>query len=191
MSRRRKADEAAPVPAAKAEKKPAARKRGSGKAAPAAGSDPTEPAPSGTQPPAVAQAAASSPRLLLRMDMPVRWRDLDAFSHVNNSTFLTYIEEARLQWFQSLPGPWLSEDAAPVLAASHVNYRRPIEWPAQLAVELYSERVGNTSLTVAHRIVQADDAGVLYSDGSSVLVWIDRSGRPAPLPAAVRSAAAD
>jgi acyl-CoA thioester hydrolase len=179
MSRRRKADEGLPAPAAKAEKKPAPRRRGSGKASPTVEAD----APRAGPEPA--------PRLLLRMEMPVRWRDLDAFSHVNNSTFLTYIEEARLQWFQSLPGPWLSEDAAPVLAASHVNYRRPIEWPAQLAVELYAERIGNTSFTVAHRIVRSDDATVLYSDGSSVLVWIDRSGRPAPLPAAVRGATAD
>lgn len=144
-----------------------------------------------TAPPSTADAGTTPPPLLLRAPMPVRWRDLDAFSHVNNSTFLTYIEEARLQWFQSLPGPWLSEDSAPVLAATHVNYRRPIEWPCALMVELYAERVGNTSLTIAHRILAADDAAVLYSDGSSVLVWIDRrSGKAAALPDAVRRASA-
>lgn len=137
-----------------------------------------------------AAATAVAPRLLLRASMSVRWRDLDAFSHVNNSTFQTYVEEARLQWFQSLPGPWLTEDTAPVLAATHVNYRRPIEWPEQLVVELYAERIGNTSLTVAHRILAAGDDSVLYSDGYSVLVWIDRhGGKTAPLPDAVRLAA--
>ena len=30
--------------------------------------------------------------------LAVRWRDLDAFNHVNNSSYLTYLEEARLQW---------------------------------------------------------------------------------------------
>lgn len=132
---------------------------------------------------------ASPPSLLIRVPVDVRWRDLDAFSHVNNSTFLTYIEEARLHWFQSLPGPWLSEDIAPVLAATHVNYRRPIEWPARLVVELFAERVGATSLTLAHRITAADEAGRIYADGHSVLVWIDRhEGRPSALPDAVRQA---
>jgi acyl-CoA thioester hydrolase len=127
--------------------------------------------------------------VLIRMSTQVRWRDLDAFSHVNNSSFLTYVEEARLQWFQSLPGPWLSEDIAPVLAATHVNYRRPIEWPEELVVELRAERVGTTSLTLAHRILAARDASVLYSDGHSVLVWISRrDGKPAALPDAVRAA---
>ena len=183
MSRRRKPGSEAPPEAATPVAKPARapRKPRSAKAAVAAAATP---------PAAASAPAAAGPRLLLRTPMPVRWRDLDAFSHVNNSTFLTYIEEARLQWFQSLPGPWLTEDTAPVLAATQVNYRRPIEWPEQLVVELYAERVGNTSLTVAHRILAATDASILYSDGHSVLVWIDRNGgKPAPLPEAVRRAA--
>jgi acyl-CoA thioester hydrolase len=125
----------------------------------------------------------------MRVPIDVRWRDLDAFSHVNNSSFLTFIEEARLQWFQSLPGPWLSEDSAPVLAATHVNYRRPIEWPCEIEVELFCERLGGTSLTVGHRIRERGRDDVLYSDGYSVLVWIDRrTGKSGPLPDVVRAA---
>ena len=191
MSRRRKAPDATDTAAVK-KASPAPRKARAAKPAKAAAA-PNEfatPRPAAATPPA-ADAAMPAPRLLLRAPMAVRWRDLDAFSHVNNSTFLTYIEEARLQWFQSLPGPWVTEDTAPVLAATHVNYRRPIEWPEQLMVELYAERVGNTSLTVAHRIVATGDASVLYSDGYSVLVWIDRrGGKAAALPEAVRLAAA-
>lgn len=126
---------------------------------------------------------------LHRAELGVRWRDLDAFNHVNNSSYLTYLEEARLQWFDTLPGPWMSEAAAPVLAASHVNYRQPIGWPGSLVVELFVERLGSTSLTLAHRIVSARDASVVYSDGNVVLVWIDRaSGRSTALPETVRAA---
>src|SRR3546814_7596641 len=39
---------------------------------------------------------------LFRMPIALRWRDLDAFNHVNNSTFMTYLEEARIRWFESL-----------------------------------------------------------------------------------------
>ena len=131
----------------------------------------------------------AAPRVLWRMPMPVRWRDLDAFSHVNNSSFLTYIEEARLQWFQSLPAPWMTDTVAPLLAATHVNYRRPIEWPCEIEVELFVERLGNTSLSVGHRIRARGGDGALYSDGYSVLVWVDRaSGKPGPLPDVIRAA---
>jgi acyl-CoA thioester hydrolase len=126
--------------------------------------------------------------LLFRMPMALRWRDLDAFNHVNNATFLTYLEEARIRWFASLDGPWLTDAIAPLMAAVQVNYRKPIDYPAEISVELTAERVGNTSLTLGHRIVGADGTP-LYADGHTVLVWICRSsGRPVALPDSIRAA---
>ncbi|TQD48231.1 acyl-CoA thioesterase [Marilutibacter aestuarii] len=123
------------------------------------------------------------------MPMSVRWNDLDAFNHVNNARYLTYLEEARLRWMMGLPGLGLDDDVAPVVAAAHVNYRRPIEWPGEVDIELFVERMGNTSVSIGHRIVAARDHGVLYCDGHVVLVWIDRTtGRAAPLPDGVREA---
>ena len=131
---------------------------------------------------------AAVPRQLIRVPIDVRWRDLDAFNHVNNANFLTFLEEARLRWFETLPGPWIDESIAPLLAAANVNYRRPIGWPARVAVDLWAERIGNSSLTIGHRIVDADDDAILYADGNTVLVWIDRgSGRSSALPASVRA----
>jgi acyl-CoA thioester hydrolase len=135
-----------------------------------------------------AQAPEAAITPLFVAPIGVRWRDLDAFNHVNNSIYLTYLEEARLQWLQHVPG-WFNEHSMPVLAASEVNYRRPIEWPTQLNVELFCERLGNSSITLAHRIVNADD-DALYSDGKVVLVWMDpATGKPVSLPPSIRDAA--
>lgn len=125
--------------------------------------------------------------MLYRTPLELRWRDLDAFGHVNNATFLTYIEEARIRWFETIDGPWVNDQFAPLMAAVQMNYRKSIEYPAQLIVELSCERIGTTSLTLGHRIVADDDTNMLYADGHVVMVWIDRaSGRPIALPAAVK-----
>ncbi len=138
-------------------------------------------------------ATTSSPAgtaVLHSVAMSVRWRDLDAFNHVNNSSYLTYLEEARLQWLSDVPGAQPDDQATPVLVASQLNYRRPINWPAQLRVELACERVGNSSLTIAHRIIDADHPDQLYCDGSVTMVWINPAlGTPVPLPQAIRDAA--
>ena len=127
---------------------------------------------------------------LSRSLLSVRWGDLDAYGHVNNANFLTYLEESRLRWFGTLPEPWYQEHSAPVLASSQLDFRRSIEWPEELIVELRATRVGNSSLTLAHRIVSARDTGTVYLDATSVLVWIDRAtGRPVPLPDVIRNAA--
>ena len=132
---------------------------------------------------------SGSPDPLFRVPMAGRCRDLHAFNHVNNSKYLSYLEEARLHWMIGVPGKGLDDHVAPVVAAAQLNYRRPIGWPAQVVIELFVERLGNTSLTIGHRIVDATDAGVLYCDGHVVMVWIDRdSGVAAALPDPVREA---
>ena len=146
---------------------------------------------------APAEAAAAvrpqqqpAPRVLFSAPIAVRWRDLDAFNHVNNSNFLTYLEEARLQWLKDVPGPWFDAHSMPLLAAAELNYRAPIEWPALIMVQLSCERLGNSSITIGHRIVDASDPRKLYCDGRTVLVWADpTTGKPVPLPEAIRNAA--
>jgi acyl-CoA thioester hydrolase len=127
---------------------------------------------------------------LFVIDLPVRWSDLDAFDHVNNARFLSYVEEARLAWFDGLAAPWMDAAVAPLLASIQMDYRRPITWPATVRVELRTQRIGNSSLTLGHRIVDAAAPDRLYGEGHAVMVWIDRaSGRPVPLPAGIRAAA--
>ena len=128
---------------------------------------------------------------LFRMPIELRWRDLDAFNHVNNSNFMTYLEEARIRWFDSLGEDWVTDATAPLLAAVQMNYRVPIPYPSSVVVELFADRVGNSSVTIGHHIA-SEDGTVLHADGHVVMVWIDRAtGRPIPLPAVVRNATAD
>ena len=147
--------------------------------------------PAATQAAAAPVAAASAADMtpLFVAELAARWRDLDAFNHVNNSNYLTYLEEARLQWLKHVPGPWFDEHSMPVMAAVQLNYRRPIEWPAQLHVQLYCERVGSSSMTIAHRLVDAHAPDTLYCDGHVVMVWMDpATGKPVALPQAIRDA---
>ena len=129
------------------------------------------------------------PRVLARVPISVRWRDMDAMGHVNNAKYVSYLEEARVRWMNTVPGVSMSDRIAPVVAATNVNYRAPIVWPNDIVVELYVERLGNASVTIAHRIVDEKDAAMLYSDGNVVVVWMDtQTGKSAPLPEAIRNA---
>jgi acyl-CoA thioester hydrolase len=136
------------------------------------------------------RADAEHGKLLHSMPIALRWRDLDAFNHVNNSNFMTYLEEARIRWFESLDEEWVTDAVAPLLAAVQMNYRQPIPYPGSIVVELTADRVGSSSVTLGHRITSADGR-VLHADGHVVMVWVARaSGRPTALPDAVRRIAA-
>lgn len=138
--------------------------------------DATDPLPTG------------APTVLIEFPLPIRWRDLDAFNHVNNSSVLTWLEETRIAWLARLPGDWTGPAARPVVAAIHVNYRRQIGWPGTALVVLTAGRVGTTSLTIGHRVVDAANREILHADGDVVMVWTAPDGRPVPLPDTVRAA---
>jgi acyl-CoA thioester hydrolase len=145
---------------------------------------------SATQP-ELPSATAQPIRTLAAIPLHVRWRDLDAFNHVNNSSYLTFLEESRLQWLRTVPGEWFSAHAMPVMAAVELRYRKPIEWPAEIDVLLSCERLGNSSMTIGNRIVDRNDHACVYADGNVVMVWVDpATGASVPLPQAIRSAAA-
>lgn len=127
-----------------------------------------------------------TPQVTFQLRIPVRWGDLDAFNHVNNAAYLRYLEEARVQWLRTFSSNWDDIGSAPVLAAVQLNYRAPIGWPAEVVVSQAITRLGNTSLTIEHRI-ESTDGKILHADGHVILVWIDRqSGQPVPLPDQLR-----
>jgi acyl-CoA thioester hydrolase len=132
--------------------------------------------------------SSPAPKIVFSLPMPVRWRDMDAFGHVNNAAYLGFVEEARVAWFRSLSADWAGETSAPILAAVSMNYRKPAAWPEDVVVHLSADRLGTKSVTIGHRIVSAADPAVLYADGDAVLVWVDRSGATIALPDAVRAA---
>ena len=135
-------------------------------------------------------SASSGPSpVLFCTELALRWRDLDAYDHVNNSVFLSLLEEARIRWFATLPAPWRTPEAEPVLARAEVNYRLPIRYPATVRVELQVARVGRSSLALGHVLSDAQ-SGLLYSDGATVLVWVaPQGGHSVPLPEVIRHAA--
>jgi acyl-CoA thioester hydrolase len=126
--------------------------------------------------------------VVFSIETEVRWRDLDAFGHVNNASYLGYIEEARVRWFKSMSTDWANETSAPILAAVTANYRKPMGWPETLRVELFCERLGTKSVTLGHRIISTTMPDTLYCDGNTVLVWVNGDGQSIALPEPVRAA---
>jgi Predicted thioesterase len=94
-----------------------------------------------------------------------------------------------VRWLLTVPGVSMRDRIAPVVAANNINYRRPLTWPHDVMVELYVDRLGSSSVTIGHRIVDQADDSVLYSDGNVVVVWMDtQTGKSAPLPEPIRAA---
>jgi acyl-CoA thioester hydrolase len=111
----------------------------------------------------------------------IRWRDMDAFKHVNNSVYLTYLEEARDEWFLQVLGNGLLLNDF-VLARCAVDFRSPLtQEDGDVDVELRCTRVGRSSITTAERVLAVSD-GRVAAEAEAVLVhWNSQTGKSRPL----------
>ena len=118
----------------------------------------------------------------------IRWRDMDAFKHVNNAVYLTYLEEARDAWCLEVLGHGLLLNDF-VLARCAVDYRSPLtQDDGYVDVELRCTRVGNSSFTTGERLISALD-GRIAAEADAVLVHYDwKTGKSRPLTDEIRVA---
>ena len=120
--------------------------------------------------------------------VPVRWGDMDALGHVNNMSFVRYAEQARVEVLDALGPDWTAgADGGPLVVALRAEYRRPVVYPAVVLVALHVGHVGRTSFRLDGVMALEGDDGPAVARVDATLVWAARAtGRPAPLPDAVR-----
>jgi acyl-CoA thioester hydrolase len=129
-----------------------------------------------------------SPRnLVWTLPLKVRWSDLDANGHVNNATYFTYFEQARVEWLHSLAAQTTAEGYGPVVKKTSCTYLRPIPHPATIEVKLYVGRPGRTSFPTYSEIWLVGEEPVKAAEGEAVMVWVHRaSATPHPVPEFLR-----
>jgi acyl-CoA thioester hydrolase len=118
----------------------------------------------------------------------IRWRDMDAFKHVNNAVYLTYLEEARDEWLVEALGNGFMLNHF-VLARCAIDYRSPLtKDDGEVTVELRLARVGTSSFKTSERMLAASD-GRLAAEVEAVLVRYDpATGGSCPLTDDIRAA---
>jgi acyl-CoA thioester hydrolase len=116
----------------------------------------------------------------------IRWRDLDGFGHVNNAVFLTYLEEARDEFYTGLLA-WETVNRM-VLRHTTVDFRRSLVQSDDLVdVSLKVLRIGSSSV-VTEETVTSVATGEIAAVAESVMVHCDQAReRAEPFPDEARA----
>jgi acyl-CoA thioester hydrolase len=113
---------------------------------------------------------------MTQVTIPIRWRDVDNYGHVNNAVYLTYLEEARDRWVRETLGP----EADFVIVRIAIDYRRELSQDdVEVTVSCRGVGYGTSSIRTAEEIVAK--AGWVAAASESVIVAHDanaRSSRP-------------
>ncbi len=112
---------------------------------------------------------------------------MDNYGHVNNTIYLEYVQEARVEWFSSIGIDIDHVAQGPVVLQTLHTYLKPVVHPATVVVELYAGAVGRSSLVVEHRLSTLESPSICYGEGHCKLVWIDHANNtPVPVPEHLR-----
>jgi acyl-CoA thioester hydrolase len=117
----------------------------------------------------------------------IRWSDVDAYMHVNNAVYATYLEECRDEWVEQALGD-AGDSWDLVLARVAIDFRRELRLEdEEVVVSCTLARIGTASLTLREEIRTRD--GELSAEAEAVLVARDRElGRSRPLTESERTA---
>src|SRR4051794_41818907 len=88
---------------------------------------------------------------MVEVTIPIRWRDVDAYGHVNNAVYLNYLEEARDRWALETLGPEVDF----VIVRIAIDYRRELSQDDEaVAVSCRGVGYGTSSIRPAERSVR-------------------------------------
>lgn len=123
------------------------------------------------------------------IQVDIRWGDMDALGHVNNTRYFTFCESARIRYFESLElslQPNLSQ--GPTLAHANLNFRKQVHYPSKIDVGVKVSSLKTRSFQMDYGLFLAD-TDTIVAEGFSIIVWADyKQGKSADMPQVVRDA---
>jgi len=119
--------------------------------------------------------------------IPIRWGDMDAMGHVNNTVYFRYMEQARISWFDALgvrPNP---RGEGPVIINASCTFMRQLVYPGEVEVRTNAGKVGNSSFATWLEMRPSYDPETVYAEGAAKVVWVDfDKGKSIALPEKIR-----
>src|SRR6476661_8532067 len=122
-------------------------------------------------------------KLTLEMVIPIRWGDMDAMGHVNNTIYFRYLEIVRIDWFDRIgcaPDP---SGEGPLIDNAFCNFHRQLEYPGNVLAKHYVANPGRSSFDTYITLERSDAPGTVYASGGATTVWTDfPAQKSAPMP---------
>lgn len=124
----------------------------------------------------------------VRIQEAVRWGDMDAFGHVNNTVYLRYFESARIAYFERV-GFLAGNDAmlaGPILAATDCRFRIPLEYPDTVHIGARITELGADRFTMGYRVASARHGAIAAEGSGRVVIFNYVDKHKTELPAEIR-----
>lgn len=115
--------------------------------------------------------------------MRMRWGDMDALGHMNNTVYFRYLEQARIAWFDTIGADYKTLPEGPILGSIACRFILPAVYPADLDVTLLAGPPRRSTFSLYSEIREHAAPARVYARAEAVMVWIDlQDGKSRALP---------
>ena len=123
-----------------------------------------------------------------RESITMRWGDMDAVGHLNNTYYFRFMEQIRIQWLDRIVLPIDPTSVGPVIGSTSCVFKKAITYPAIVDITLEVEKMGRSSVRLRHHFYVRGDLDQPYATGEATLVWNDyQTGKTIPIPEKIRA----
>ena len=128
-------------------------------------------------------------KLVYETRFVVRWGDMDAMGHVNNTQYFRYMESARIDWMTASginPDPG---GTGPVIVHAFCNFYQQLAYPDEVLLRMFVSDPARTTFETWATMERVTQPGVICAAGGGTVIWVDfPRQKAAALPDWIRSA---
>ncbi len=112
-------------------------------------------------------------KLVYEMTIPIRWGDMDAMGHVNNTTYFRYLETIRIDWMRSINAEPKPDGHGPVIVNAFCNFYKQLEYPGNVVMKMYASDPARTTFETWGTMELEGQPDVIYAAGGATTIWVD------------------
>ena len=127
-------------------------------------------------------------KLVYETTFTVKWGDMDAMGHVNNTVYFKYMEHGRVDWLRQIGFLLLPNGQGPIIANAFCNFKRQLKYPDEVRMKLYVSNPARVTFDAWTTMERVNEPGVICAEGGATVIWIDtQREKVASLPEALRA----
>ncbi|MDX1427170.1 MAG: thioesterase family protein [Salegentibacter mishustinae] len=109
----------------------------------------------------------------LELQLRIDWSDLDMYKHVNNISFMRYMQSGRVNFWEAsgIYKMYENSNMGTMLVSTHCDFKKSLYYPGKAIVKTKLDFIKNSSFGLKHLIL--DEANEICAEGKDVVVCYD------------------
>jgi len=123
----------------------------------------------------------------LSLDLRIDFSDLDMYRHVNNLTFIRFLQSGRVNFWEAagLSKLFSESNKGAILVSTHCDFKKSLFYPGTATVKTKLAYIRNSSFALDQLIL--NDKGEVCAEGRDIAVFFDFSeDKSLPIPPDLR-----